>query len=849
MKIFRYVLAAAIIGLAAVSCEVIGEDAFSKAPVAPQLYAHADILMTSNTMEELVNFSWKPARFLGEGLTYDLYGTYEGTSTKLSSTTDLFYKVQKTDFKSALYAAFPNLPENNTFTLSFYVSVTNGSETYASDPVTLDIYAYGDAVSADITPVTESVVLDVNNPSGVLELLSWEPARLGYNEDITYNVYLKYLEGNPVQLAVGLTETSFSTTVDELNEAAVAAGAPEAEFSYLDFFVKAFSASVETGVISNYVSIGVETYIATYPEYMYLPGGYQGWDPASAPKIPHSSVRKGYYEGVIDLSVEGGGTSEFKFSPVPAWEGDFSIDNIELTTFGNGYTSVSGSGITGANIAVPSGVYNVVLNKKVNTLYMIQIETLSLIGEARVDSHGWADDVDFVYDPGTNTYRTSTTMQPGEFKIRVNHDWTHSAGGESLQNISFTLGQNLLFDRQEGEYDVMLDINNNPYVLYFVNTSFPEQLYIPGSHQGWNPATAPVLKGNSEGLYEGFVMLTDFFKFTSHPDWNHTNYGGSMGSLDTDPAAGNLEVPQEGYYYLQVDLSIMSVTATLIHRVAVIGSFTGWGDDVAMEYNADLDEWKATNLEFSPGTEYKFRMNVGWDINFGGDPANLTQDGANLKADAGTYNITLSLATTPYYMVIEKTGEVVTEYDTHVVLPGDYSGHNWDQVNDPWLFGSGDGTYKGALTMYNMEHGFKFVESGTWIGGDLVAGTEYEFDLYSGDNMMLPNGTFYWEIDLPNEKAFATPVKDVGIIGSFEGSNWGTEVPMVFDPETLTYSVTVDLKEGNEFKIRFNNDWNTVLGGDITQLTYNGDNISVQKSATYTVVLDMANTASLTLNE
>ncbi|MFA7450592.1 MAG: hypothetical protein WCY79_03430, partial [Bacteroidales bacterium] len=108
MKIFRYVLAAAIIGLAAVSCEVIGEDAFSKAPVAPQLYAHADILMTSNTMEELVNFSWKPARFLGEGLTYDLYGTYEGTSTKLSSTTDLFYKVQKTDFKSALYAAFPN---------------------------------------------------------------------------------------------------------------------------------------------------------------------------------------------------------------------------------------------------------------------------------------------------------------------------------------------------------------------------------------------------------------------------------------------------------------------------------------------------------------------------------------------------------------------------------------------------------------------------------------------------------------------------------------------------------------------------------------------------------------------
>jgi len=852
MKALKYLFAAAIVTLAAVSCEVIGEDAFSTAPVAPQLYAHADILMTSNTMEELVNFSWKPARFLGEGLTYDLYATYEGTDAKITSTQELYYSVPKTDFKSALYGAFPNIPENDTFTMSFQVSVTNGSQTYTSDPVTLDIYAYGDAVSSEITPITESVILDVNDPSGVVDLLEWTPARLGYNEEITYNVYMKYLEGNPIQLAAGLTGTSFSTTVDELNEAVVAAGAPEAEYSYLDFFIKAFSATVETGVISNYISIGIETYVATYPELIYIPGAYQGWDPASAPTLSHSTVRKGFYEGIVDLRVEEE-NSEFKFSPVPAWDGDFSIDNIELTTFGGRFTAVTGSGITGANISVPSGVYNIALDKKLNTLYMVQIEILSLIGEAPVESHGWADDVDLVLDPQTNTFQTITAMQPGEFKIRVNHDWTHSAGGESLDNVSFTIGNNLVFDRQEGEYKVILDVNSNPYTINFINTSFPEKLYVPGNHQGWNPASAPVLNGDSEGFYEGFVMLTDIFKFTSHPDWDHTNYGGSLEALDTDPSAGNLEVPQEGYYWLKVDLTTMSATATLIERVAVIGSFCGWGedpDDVAMTYDADLDLWTATDLEFPPGTEYKFRMNRNWDLNLGGDPDNLTHDGANINADAGTYNITLSLATTPYYMVIEKTGEVVMEYGTHLVVPGDYSGHGWSPENDPALIGSGDGNYTGALTMYGAEHGFKFVESGQWIGGVLVEDTEYEFNLYQEDNLMLPDGSYFWNVQLPEQKAFATPITLVGLIGSFEGSGWGTDIPMVFDPETLTYSVTVSLKEDDQFKIRFNEDWDLNLGGDPQELTVGGANIVVQKTATYKVVLDMAhNTPSITWNE
>jgi hypothetical protein len=118
------------------------------------------------------------------------------------------------------------------------------------------------------------------------------------------------------------------------------------------------------------------------------------------------------------------------------WDGDFAIDNIVLSTFGNGYTSVSGTGTTGGNLEVPSGMYNIIVNKKLNTLYMIQIDKLSLIGSAPVASNGWANDVDMEYDPVSHTFSAVADMVAGEFKIRVNHDWTHSAGGQ-INKISF----------------------------------------------------------------------------------------------------------------------------------------------------------------------------------------------------------------------------------------------------------------------------------------------------------------------------------------------------------------------------------------------------------------------------
>ena len=59
-----------------------------------------------------------------------------------------------------------------------------------------------------------------------------------------------------------------------------------------------------------------------------------------------------------------------------------------------------------------------------------------------------------------------------------------------------------------------------------------------------------------------------------------------------------------------------------------------------MTYNKTDRCWEIKNLTLSDG-EIKFRANDLWDINWGGSVNSLTQGGANLKVNAGTYNIKL----------------------------------------------------------------------------------------------------------------------------------------------------------------------------------------------------------------
>ena len=190
-----------------------------------------------------------------------------------------------------------------------------------------------------------------------------------------------------------------------------------------------------------------------------------------------------------------------------------------------------------------------------------------------------------------------------------------------------------------GTWIVTLDMNNLTY------TVGKPVLYMAGDANGW--ATNDYLAGEDGVHFTGFMYLNqNGFKFCTQPEWKGTNYGANF---DTAPDAGNITMTEEaGYYKVDVDLESKSYVLTPITTIGIIGSASpnGWDSDVDMTYvpyNAEtkaLGYWEAKDITLASG-EIKFRANDDWAINWGGDVNALTQSGANISVDAGTYDIKL----------------------------------------------------------------------------------------------------------------------------------------------------------------------------------------------------------------
>lgn len=173
-------------------------------------------------------------------------------------------------------------------------------------------------------------------------------------------------------------------------------------------------------------------------------------------------------------------------------------------------------------------------------------------------------------------------------------------------------------------------------------------LYVPGGHQGWDPASAPTLYNrNFDFKYDGFVNFPEDnteFKFTVEPNWGKEYADGGDGTLAE--SGGNLKIEEAGFYKIIVDLSGSPYTYTTTKTVwGVVGGATagGWDTDTEMTYDAEAAIWSVTT-DLTAG-EFKFRANNDWGLNYGGDLNNLTSDGSNLSVpEDGNYTITVDFS-------------------------------------------------------------------------------------------------------------------------------------------------------------------------------------------------------------
>lgn len=200
-------------------------------------------------------------------------------------------------------------------------------------------------------------------------------------------------------------------------------------------------------------------------------------------------------------------------------------------------------------------------------------------------------------------------------------------------------------------YSEVITINVTPYLVII---NYPS-LWVPGEYQSWTPATAEKISSKlSNGIYEGYVNITGAvkFKYTSHPDWDHTIYGwasstttGQNVSGTFNTTGGDLFVPSVGYYLLKANTTANTWSATRINSWGMIGDFNGWSGDAAMTYSTTTKKWTGTLVAASNGV-FKFRANADWGINLGDTDADLSMeyDGKDIAVTAGTHTVTLDLS-------------------------------------------------------------------------------------------------------------------------------------------------------------------------------------------------------------
>ena len=202
---------------------------------------------------------------------------------------------------------------------------------------------------------------------------------------------------------------------------------------------------------------------------------------------------------------------------------------------------------------------------------------------------------------------------------------------------------------EPGKYKLTLNMMDYSYTIEPVN--YDPFIYFIGSTDAWSSSDQKLaLVDEDKGTYTGYVYIADpngaglQFKFQRVAgSWDNeinadtfVSFGGAATNEN-----GNIGVNAgEGVYYMDVNLSEGTITATKVESMSMVGDFQNWDivGPTPMTWNAEEYCFEATNAGVTDGG-WKFVVNKGWSINLGGSINNLEQDGANLTVAGNTVKL------------------------------------------------------------------------------------------------------------------------------------------------------------------------------------------------------------------
>ncbi len=489
--------------------------------------------------------------------------------------------------------------------------------------------------------------------------------------------------------------------------------------------------------------------------------------------------------------------------------------------------------------------------------------------------NNWGSDPDVeMWTNGTLHVVKGVKLEAGtEVKFRKDSSWDENLGyAEGVS--SYTLGEEFalapgganIVIAEEGVYDMIVDVagqtakiiesvagQTDPYAAYKDVSPWS----VIGSFNSWGGDVEMVTNGTLHVAKNITLAAGDEFKFRKDADWG-TNFGYAEGvssytlgeEFAVSQDGGNIVIAESGAYDLFLDpanatAKIIKTQAVTIDPYAaykdvspwsVIGSFNSWGGDVEMVTNGTLHVAKA--VAFTADTEWKFRKDADWAVNFGyaegvssytlGEEFAVSQDGGNIKiTEDGVYDLILdpenATAKIIASIAVEQPAPPEPEDKPKMwSLIGTLNGTGWDTDFD--MSNTSGDTWMIRSVKVSASDEFKIRADHDWaksVGGP----EENSTSTISADN---PYGVFKPELG----KAFEAGDKNIQIgkdgvfdvtfdyaaktiliqehvavyslIGMINGTEWNTDFAMSEKNGVWTSDV---VKINGGFKIRYDYSW------------------------------------------
>lgn len=236
--------------------------------------------------------------------------------------------------------------------------------------------------------------------------------------------------------------------------------------------------------------------------YIYVPGSYQGWDPANE-STTITSTNDTTYEGYFWFSSG----DKFKFTPAPNWDTAYGDD-------GTGALSTSGADIEVAD----EGYYHVVANL-IDLTYTLEKTDWGIIGSATPT--GWDSDSDMKYDTTDNSVGILIDLVAGEIKFRANDAWDLNYGDTGADAIMEAGGDNIAIPAN-GTYIIKMFLDKPDYTYSIEVASFDKRAMF--YTEGQNLEITDIAQFTEGYAVSKFSNLTSSGTPGSHPTFVDTDF-------------------------------------------------------------------------------------------------------------------------------------------------------------------------------------------------------------------------------------------------------------------------------------------------------------------------------------